>query len=104
MSQTTPDSVSAWATPKIDRDQITRAVRDALKLQASCNGNVARVSDTLVVKYGEQVHLWEARNMAFAASTPSVRVPKVHDVWEVDDYTPKRRIGNDDLYCDRVRK
>jgi hypothetical protein len=27
--------------------------------------------------------------MDFAASTPSVRVPKVHDAWEVDDYTSK---------------
>lgn len=51
------------------------------------NSTVVQVSDALVVKYEEHTHLWEARNMEFAALIPLVHAPRVHDAREEVDST-----------------
>lgn len=72
----------------LSRDEIINALKTAPKLQETSDSSVARISDTLVVKYGPKVHMWEARNMMFAASIPGVRLPKVNDAWEVEEDSP----------------
>ena len=72
-------------TSSFARRAVLRALGAAPKLQESKQSSIAKLSDTLIVKYGSEVHLWEARNMMFAASIPGVRVPRLHDAWEEED-------------------
>ena len=76
-----PDSFS--------RDEIMQALKAAPKFQELPCSSVAQISPSLVVKYGQEVHLWEARNMRFAATIPGVRPPQVYDAWEVGPHLPR---------------
>lgn len=55
-----------------------------------CTPPIARVSSSMVVKYGRHIQLCEARNMQWVAENTSIRVPKVVDAWEANDKTPTR--------------
>jgi tRNA A-37 threonylcarbamoyl transferase component Bud32 len=44
---------------------------------------VVRISSTLLVKYGTDVQMGEARTMILAASIPGLHVPRVHDFWTI---------------------
>ena len=86
-----PSRISAIAP--FEREDIKQALETAPKLQEADLSSVAKLSDTLVVKYGWGIRHWEARNMMLAASIPGVRVPKVYDAWEEED----RSRGEDDV-------
>lgn len=44
---------------------------------------VVQISSTLLVKYGTDVQMGEARTMILAASLPGLNVPRVHDFWTI---------------------
>nr|XP_023907922.1 uncharacterized protein LOC112019639 [Quercus suber] len=78
----------------LGRDEIIEALSAAPKLQKSTDKAIVRISESLVVKYGLEVQLWEAMNMKFASSIPGVRAPTIHDAWqaEVDDPKDSRHV------------
>ncbi|KFZ01594.1 hypothetical protein V500_00690 [Pseudogymnoascus sp. VKM F-4518 (FW-2643)] len=71
-----------WSLESISREDIIRALDDAPKIYSKAYTQIARISSSLVVKYGSGVHLWEARTMTYVAKMPRVRLPKVFDAWE----------------------
>lgn len=46
---------------------------------------VARITKSIIVKYGRYVHLHEARNMQYISQHTDIRLPAVLDAWEVED-------------------
>jgi hypothetical protein len=67
------------------RKEIEDGIELATRVYESELVKVAFITDSVVVKYGSRVQLWEAQNMHHVASLPHMRVPKVFDAWETEE-------------------
>ncbi|KAG9230736.1 hypothetical protein BJ875DRAFT_519086 [Amylocarpus encephaloides] len=62
--------LEGWSLESTSREDIIRALDDAPKIYSKAYTQIARISSSVVVKYGSEVHLWEARTMAYVAKMP----------------------------------
>ncbi|KAJ5102464.1 hypothetical protein N7532_002993 [Penicillium argentinense] len=65
----------------IERSQVVRVLDSAPTIWENGGIKIVRIADNAVVKYGYDVKLLEARNMAFVAQHTTIRLPQVFDAW-----------------------
>ncbi|GIK00428.1 hypothetical protein Aspvir_004453 [Aspergillus viridinutans] len=78
----------------LSRDQLIHALDAAPPLWENGGVRIVRVSSGVVVKYGSDVHIWEAANMRFVAQHTNIRLPTVLDAWETNGES-----GHEDTIC-----
>nr|POE48659.1 hypothetical protein CFP56_38756 [Quercus suber] len=66
---------------------IEETLEAALKLQRTDHSVVARLGANSVVNFGRKVCIFEARNMALAASMSGLRVSEVYDAWKIEAHS-----------------
>ncbi|GIJ85613.1 hypothetical protein Asppvi_004472 [Aspergillus pseudoviridinutans] len=59
----------------LGRDQLLQALDALPRLWENGGVRIVRVSSGIVVKYGSDVHIWEASNMRFVAQHTNIRLP-----------------------------
>ncbi|KAJ5577554.1 uncharacterized protein N7459_006518 [Penicillium hispanicum] len=81
MESSGPYAFSEEEIKTVGRSQLVGVLDSAPTIWENGGVKIVRIADNAVVKYGYDVQLWEAMNMAFVAQHTTIRLPRVFDAW-----------------------